>query len=333
METKYTLAGVVALVAIAAIVLLVISQSGMFVLGTEKQEIVRIGNLPTTHGLPLYIALDNNYFEEAGIKVELTRFEAPNQLVDAILQDKIDFSATGPAGIVAVASYRSPGKIKFFSLAGSTAENPRNSFLLVPNNSTINSIPDLNGKKLGIWGGSIQWRTIAIEILAQNGLIANKDVVLVELAPATQVPAFAAGQLDALLALEPIATTITQKKLGKIIESAPAEKYVADPFYPGIGVVNMSFAEKNPELAKKVIKVIERAIKDIQNNEDAQRIHLKGYTPFDGNVLEGVTLQTFVTCKQITAKDLNGLQKFFDIFTKNKVIDGRVDVYSLNYCS
>jgi len=325
---------VIVVVALAAILIAPgTSVTGLFTgKNTGETNIVRVGNLPVTQGLPLYLAIDKNYFEEAGIKVELTRFEAPNQLIDAMMTGKIDLSETGPSGIVAVSSYRNPDKIRFFSLSGGTISQP-NEFLLVPINSNINSIADLNGKKLGIWGGSIQWRTITKELLAKNGLEMGKDVSILELAPAAQVSVFAAGQLDALLALEPIATTIVQKKIGRVIESAPVERHIVDPFYPAIGIVSTDFAEKNPVLTKRIVSILERATKEIQANPNAARQYLKGYTPLDGTILEEVTLPVFVSCRQMTENDLNALQNFFNIFTKNKVIEGEVDATSMLYCN
>ncbi|HIH47711.1 TPA: ABC transporter substrate-binding protein, partial [Candidatus Woesearchaeota archaeon] len=125
---------------------------------------IRIGDLPVVHGLPLYVALEKGYFEQEGLQVERVRFDAPNQIIDALLQDKIDLGSPSLAlGITGIANSKNPGKLKIYAVSGGSDANP-NENLLVPLDSTINSIEDLKGKKLGILGGTIQWRTITREL-------------------------------------------------------------------------------------------------------------------------------------------------------------------------
>jgi NitT/TauT family transport system substrate-binding protein len=173
---------------------------------------VRIGYLPIVQGLPLYMAIEKGYFKDSGIDVEAIKFDSPNQIVDALMQNNLDFGSpidnsddyitsksefsnktiskkgdlikeivySTALGITGVADYKNPGKLKIYAVAGGTEEVP-NENLMVPIDSNLTSIKDLKGKKLGILAGTIQWRTITREVLAQNGLDMDKDVTIVEL--------------------------------------------------------------------------------------------------------------------------------------------------------
>ncbi|MCX6803797.1 MAG: ABC transporter substrate-binding protein [Candidatus Diapherotrites archaeon] len=299
---------------------------------TNETNHVRMGYIPLVHGLPVYLAIDNNYFTKEGIEIEMIKFEAPNQLIDAIMQDKIDFISTnGASGIAAVADSKNPGKLKLFALTGGSFENP-NEALLVPMNSTITKISDLKGKKLGILAGTIQWRTIARDMLNEAGLVADKDVTLAELAPAVQAQALATGQVDALLALEPIIAIVKQKNIGKEIEHAPMEHIIANPFYPGSGIISTSFAEKNPTTAKKFIEVVNKATKEIEANPIESRKHLKNWTVLTDEIIDIAYIPTIKTCNEITAQDIEALQKFYDIFTEFGVVEGKLSAEAIMYC-
>ena len=80
----------------------------------------------------------------------------------------------------------------------------------------------------------------------------DKDVIIVELAPALQVQALASKQIDALLALEPMSTVAKKKGAGKVIVEAPVEKVIANPFYGGAGVITTKFVHDYPKTAEKV---------------------------------------------------------------------------------
>lgn len=292
---------------------------------------VRIGDVPLINYAPFYMALEKGYFKEAGVEVERVKFESPNQITDALMQGQIDFGGMGmPLGIIGISDYKNPGKIKVFAVSGGTKKAPNES-LVVRADSNISSIRGLKGKKLGVLVG-IQWRTIATHLLSLNGLEADKDVALVELAAGLQVPALAAKQIDALLALEPMPTMAVAKGIGKVVVPGPAEQAIADPFYAGAGAVNAKFAAENPETTKKVIEVLERAAKEINENPGVARQYLKGYTPLTEDLILKTPVPVYKFCQNLDEKDMESIQNFLDIFTTYGAIQDRINPNSILYC-
>lgn len=323
---------------IVGLVIAVLVIGGIWYFASNNQETklettkVKIANLPVVHGLPLYVAIEKGYFKDAGLEIEVVKFEAPNQIIDAIMTGQVDLtSPSGALGITGIANFKNPGKLKVYAVSGGTNGNSGANFI-VPVNSTLSSLSDLRGKKLGILAGTIQWQTITREILEKNGLDMNKDLTIVELAPSVQVQALASGQVDALLALEPVPTTAINKTAAKMWITDPTVKYIADPSWLGAGIVNVQFAEKNPNTTAKVIDIIGKAIDEIEKNPDQYRQYLKGYTSLTDDLISKVPIVSFKVCATMTAKDKDSVQKFFDIFTKHKVVDGKISVDDVLYC-
>ena len=296
---------------------------------------VTIAYLPVIQGLPLYLAIEKGYFKEEGIDVEAIKFDSPNLILQALVSGQVDFgSPSTAAGITAVADYANPGQLKIYAVGGSAFAESNgtavNEAIIVKKNSSIETIADLKGKKIGILP-SIQWRTITRHMLAQNGLVMDKDYTPVELAAGLQVQALAAGQVDAVVAIEPVATIARLQGISKEIAHAAVEQYISDPFYGGAGVLRIDFAKENPETTAKVLKVFARAIEEINQNPSAARKYLKGYTPLDeklSNELPGIIFKMY---PDFTEKDVQALQQFFDVFAQHKVIGGRVDAKQLVY--
>ncbi len=298
---------------------------------TEETNKVRIASLPNTQGLPVYLAIEKGYFKNAGLDVELIRFESPNQIIDALLQGNVDFSHPGGAmGIVAIADYKNPGKLKIYAAAGEDT-NVQNDALLVRNDSQIESVKDLKGKKLGIMAGTIQWQTIARELLDQNDLTYDKDVKIVEIALGLQAQALASGEVDAILTVEPIPTVIKAKGIGKELISFVAAKSIANPFYAGAGIVRVDFAKENPDTTKKVLDVISMAVDEVNEDPDAARQYLKGYTQLDDDTIAKAPIVLYRMYNDFTENDINAVQKFYDIFTKWEVVNGKLDFKQLIY--
>lgn len=326
-KVKSLVVPAIALIAIAIVVVLAVYPST----GRETTK-VRTGDLPVLQGLPLYVALDNGYFKDEGIEVERVRFDAPNQIIDALMQGQIDAtSPSGALGISGIANQKNPGKILVYSVSGGTSQVP-NENLLIPINSTISSVEELKGKRFGIIVGSIQWRTIARHVLNQSGLDMDKDVTIVELAPALQVPALANKQVDAMLALEPISTLAVQKDAGKILVKGPVEQMVADPLYLGAGLVSTSFARNNPETTKKFIRAIDRAIGYIREHPQESKVHLKGYTPLPDDLVQEAPVLIFKTCGELSAQDKESIAKFYEIFSRYGVVSSRIVLDDFLYC-
>ncbi len=292
---------------------------------------VRIGNLPVVHGLPLYVAIEKGYFAEENIQVEFIKFEAPNQIIDALMNNQIDIGPTSLAlGISAIADNKNPGKIKIYAVSGGTMDKPTDSIITLPQ-SNIKKIEDLKGKKLGILAGTIQWRTITRYVLEEHGLDMDKDVTIIELAPALQIPALASGQIDAMLALEPIPTIAVSQGIAKIAILAPAEQAIAEPFYGGAGVISTTFARDNPETARKVLNILNRAMDEINNNPDEYRKYLIGYTPLNENITAKAPLPIFKNVEDLSDEDLKSIQIFLDLFEKYGVVNDKLDFEKIMY--
>lgn len=328
MQNKYILGLVVAVLVVGGVWYFASQNNEVGPLETTK---VKVAYLPVVQALPLYLAIDKGYFAEAGLEIEPVKFEAPNQILDALIAGNVDFGSPSTAmGITAISQAKNPNTLKIFALNGGTGPNNIDNILLVKKDSSISSIQDLKGKKLGILPG-IQFRTIANHILSTEGLAIDKDVTIVELAVPLQLQALVTSQIDAVLTLEPVKVIGESKNAVKDLVEGPMIKYIADPWYGGGGVVSVKFAKTNPNTTKKVIFVFDRAIKEINSNPDATRQYLKTYTPLNDEQIKVVPLPIWKMYTDFREPDITALQKFFDIFAQYKVIENKIDARQLLY--
>lgn len=325
---KYIFSGTLLLLALCGLFFF-FSPSKSITHTTETTKI-KIGGLPVAQGLPFFLALEKGYFTQAGLDIEYVSFESPNQVIDAVLSHQIDMTHTGaPLGIAAIADSKNPGKINIYAVAGGDENHPNDS-ILVKKNSPLQTFSDLRGKKLGILS-SIQWRTIATHILKQENLIVDQDVTLVELAPTLQIQALAQGQIDALLAIQPIPTIALEKGIATEIVSVPTVKYVAAPFYGGAGIINTEFLTKNPVAAKKFLEVMKKATNEIQKDPDVSHLALQKYTGLDEAIASKVPLPIIKLSPNLTQKDIDAAQQLINLFSAVHVVNEKINFSSLLY--
>lgn len=293
-------------------------------------EKVTLAYLPSLHGLPLFVAIEEKLFQKAGIEVEAVKFENPNQIIDSLVSGRADAApAGGAAGITALAETRFPGALKVFGLQGSnTARGAVNDQLIVKPDSPIASFKDLKGKKLAHAPG-IQWRTIAQTVVKANGLEPGKDVELVEMAIGLQAQAVVSGTVDAALALEPVGSIASGTGVVKVAVKNAAGTFIVDPFYAGVGVASARFLKERPEVARKMIAVMDEAVALIEKDFDAYAKHLVGYTAVTDATIKFVKPMYFVGSAGIDAKAIADYQKFADIFLAAGAMKTPVDVATI----
>ncbi len=296
----------------------------------QKKEKVVASWLPIMQTMAFYVALEEKLFEKAGIEVEAVKFQNPNQIIESLVSGQADFGPPGAAaGITVLAESRYPGTFKVFGLqGGSIKAGFINDGLIVRLDSPIQSFKDLKGKTAGTVPG-IQWKTIFRYILRQNGLDPDKDVRLTEIAVPLQVPSVVAGTVDATLSLEPVGSIAEASKQARRAITNPVAVHIADPFYSGAAVLSTKFLKERPEVAKKVVEILDQATKMANESFDKYRPIIPKYTAIKPDQVQHVAQPYLRGFKDLNETDLNSYQAFVDVFWKEGVLKERMDVRKL----
>jgi len=295
--------------------------------GCDKMDKVTAVWLPIMQTTAYYIAVEEKLFEKACIEIDSNKLESPNQIIDALIAERADFGPPGAAaGIAMIAEAKFPGKLRVFGLqGGGIAVNRINDGLIVKPDSSIKSFADLKGKSLGHVPG-IQWRTISRYMVRAAGLDPDKDVKLVELAVAMQVPAVVGGTVDATLSLEPVGSIAVAS--GKAIRAMvnPVAAVIADPFYSGASLMTTKFLRERPDVARRVVAVIDEATDLANQNFAKYKTVIPNFTPIKPDQLEFVAQPYLRGFKDINEVDIKSYQALVDVFVKEGVLPGPLNV-------
>jgi len=311
-------------------VLAIVALGAFFIAGAGSQpaesERITVAYLPVAHSLPLFVALEEGMFEDAGLDVEVLRIESPTDIINGLVSGQID---AGPpslaAGITAVIESKNPGALKVYAFTCEGADK-KVTEILVRKDSNLSSIAELNGKKLGHIPG-IQWQTITKKTLLVNG-VDPKNVTLVEVPFSAQIQSLASGSVDAVFTLEPTGTFGEQAGQTKVLEWAFAEKNISDPFCAGVGDVSAKFLKEKPEAAAKFIEVMKKAMKASSESPE-KRQYLVKYLQLPQGIAESMDLPDFIDSSTASTESIAAYQKFADVFYELKVIEKKVDVKNL----
>jgi sulfonate transport system substrate-binding protein len=194
--------------------------------------------------------------EEKGIKVEWKEFQAGPALIEALNAGSIDFGRTGDSPpIFAQAAdaplvYVAAGKSKF-----------KGSGVLVPQNSSIKSLADLKGKKVGFAKGSSS-HYLLVKALEKAGLEYG-DITPAFLSPGDARVAFEQGNIDAWVVWDPFVASTEISSNATLLTNGEGLTTDRDFF-----IANKKFAQSNGELLDIVLEEIQTSSEWANSNHE-----------------------------------------------------------------
>ncbi len=223
----------------------------LFLSGCKSDKnVIRVNEV--THSIfyaPLYIAINNGYFEDYGIKVELTNGGGSDKSMTAVISGTADIGLMGPETAVYVAAQgRNDLPVVFGQLTKRDG-----SFIVGRENIENFSWSDLEGKEiLGGRRGGMPAMMLEYAIKQNNvNCTINYDVAFDNL-----TGAFMGGTGDFVTAFEPVASTIEKNGKGYVLASVGAESGEV-PFTAFMA--NRSYINDNKDNVKNFLKAIRRA--------------------------------------------------------------------------
>lgn len=290
--------------------------------GNPSSSKVRIGYLPIAAQLPLYVAIEQGYFKDEGIEVELTRFNSSNELGNAGAADKIDvLSGVASSVVFDIGSVSGKKDLVFITNPYSNIPNHVTDFLVVKKNSSIKEIKDLKGKKVASFPGSVN-KAFCYMIFEKYG-VSRDSIEYIELQPKDWQTALATGQVDAISALEPTATQIIADSVGRSIFSGFYADLMEDVPLSGQWIASDFYNRSDKNVIKKIVNAYNRAVDFCRNNEDSAKKYLVKYANVREDILKKVNLNPW---KKLDEINLVQFQKYIDLIAENKAILNRVDI-------
>ena len=182
------------------------------------------------------------HFASRGIAVKWIEFSSGPPMLEAMNVGSVDYGAVGDSPPIFA---QSAGAAIVYA-AGQPITNGQG--ILVPANSSIRSIADLKGKRVGFTKGSSA-HNVTVQTLEKAGL-SYADITPVYLTPPDAGPAFANGSIDAWTIWDPYFAIGEIKQNGRILVNA-SDITKTNSFY----IANRDFAKSHGPVLQEVIDV------------------------------------------------------------------------------
>lgn len=233
----------------------------------DKKDTIRINEV--AHSIfyaPMYVAINEGYFEDEGLDVELYLGNGSDKVMTALVTGGADIGLLGPEACVYVAAQ---GRTDLPTVFAQLTK--KDGSFLFSRNETF-SWDELAGKEIlaGRVGGMPE---MTLEyVLKQKGYTLDGDVNLnTRVSFADQGPAFAQGTGDYTTLFEPTATNMQLNNQGYVVASIGKE---AGEVPYTCFAANKSYLTKNKEKVKSFLKAIMRGYQFLsdklaQNDIDA----------------------------------------------------------------
>ncbi|MSU75017.1 MAG: ABC transporter substrate-binding protein [Candidatus Magasanikbacteria bacterium] len=310
---------------IAAVAIVAIAAVGLF--KTKSESLVTVAPQTViigyrTHDLyaPVFVGIEQKIFEKYGLDVKTVQFASTNQLTDALIGGSVD-AALGGVNIPLILTIqdKSPGELVAFSLVNETPVAPL-AYLLVTPSSTIATIADLRGKKVGAFQGSTAQYLYRKTV---SSFFKPEEAELVQMNPELELAALASGQVAAVIVLEPLATIGQSQHTTRVLESGLFDKFVMPNFPNAASVMAGRFKRERPDVAKALVEATDETIDFINSHPAETRAAIAKFLPFEAGVLDSIRLPYFI--KQTEIK-LEPVQQEADLLYNDKQLKKSVDV-------
>lgn len=250
---------------------------------------VSIGVIPIVDVAPIYLGVEEGIFEEHGLDVELTLAQGGAAIIPAIQSGDFDFGFSNITSLVIAKSQGLP--LQLVAPGPQTTGEAGNDFssLIVPEDSDVESIADLAGKRVAVNTLNNINDTVLKEGMRQAG--GDRDSMdLVEVAFPEMGGQLESGNVDAIMAVEPFATLAKDAGAREIY--SPYAEPIEDLMIAGY-FTNTDKIENDPELVEAFITAMKESQQFAEDNPEAAKEILSEYTEIEPEVIEQLNMPRF----------------------------------------
>ncbi len=175
-----------------------------------EQTTITIAYLPITHAVPLFKAAEQLEQQNSNVHVELVKYGGWAELMDALDSGRVD----GASVLIEVAmEAKSQGIPLELSLLGHRDGN-----VIIASND-IASPAQLKGKIIAIPNEQSSHNILVQQLLNKYGM-SEKDVTLIEMAPAEMPAGLKSGQIDGYCVAEPFGAKAVETGVGHVLATS-----------------------------------------------------------------------------------------------------------------
>lgn len=295
----------------------------------QKTFRLRVGIIPITEMLTIYVAADKGYFAQEGLEVEMIPMAGGAVILPALVGGSINIAYSNIVSIILAKAEGMPLKIIMHNKSEDSTKAPDTpggykggSAIMVRANSDIRSARDIEGRKFAVntlYG--INW-LFAQEWMRMEGADPAKAKWL-EIPFQNMAVALETGQVDAVTAADPTLTVLKTTGKGRILNyyfsTVKANVMVAS------FVATDKWIKEQPGVMQKFVRAMSRAIEYANTHEDEWPTILAKHLKIELDLLKKMEGGHRFEAKV----NMENLDWYVNVLVKRGLLKKRIDPNSL----
>ncbi|MCZ2817297.1 ABC transporter substrate-binding protein [Modestobacter sp. VKM Ac-2984] len=281
---------------------------------------VSVGMLPILPTAALYAGIEQGFFADQGLQLEVATGQGGAALLPAVLSGDLQFATSNPVSLLQA---RERGLdvevVTHWTSALSSGESDVNAVVAAPG-SGIDSAADLEGKRVAVNTLNGMGGLTIREAVRQDG--GDPDAVsFLELGFPDMPAALAAGNVDAVWVPEPFLSSLQAE--GNTVVTHPSLESVAG--HPTqLFFTSGQLAESDPELVADMTAALEETLAYAEENPDAVKAQIPQVLPqLPAEVAQAVRLEEFGTdLRRAELAELGRLMEEDGLIEESADLDG-----------
>lgn len=273
----------------AAALLLALAAAGQSSAQQKPLVPLKVGTLKQSALTDVWVAKQAGLFEKNGLDVELTEFRSGNEAIAAQRGGHVDIVLSIP-GTAMTANERGFDLVLLAQNETAKKEGPDSGSLVVLNDSGINNVAGLAGKKIAISNLHSQYH-VAVQVTLRLHGVDPAGTQFIEIPFTSQPDALKSKQIDAAATLDPWTTQLRNSGFAKVLAWNYVESLPEQPI--GAWYAKADFVQKNPDAVARFAASIRDAIDYMHADADRARKNVAAYTGLDAALLKDMPLNNW----------------------------------------
>ncbi len=255
----------------------------------QEPVTLQVGVIPIADVAPLYVGMEQGFFEEEGITIGPNLAEGGAAIVPAVIAGDNDIGFSNTTSLVIAASKDLPVQIVSQGVQAGKGADDAFDGLFVRKGGPIREVEDLAGKTISVNNLNNVGPLTINNALEERG-VDPKTVKYLEVPFPDAVAALKARRVDAIWVVEPFRSQAEgegfEVLLNPFEEAAP--NYTVANYFS-----SREYIERNPEVVARFVRAIDRSLEHSQTHPEDVRKAVLSYTQIPEDVAKGMVLPTW----------------------------------------